>query len=81
MLRGNGLKEICKTLNGQGITNNCKRWNKCGLHYLLTNEAYTGTAVWGRTSKGEKATDRFSQGKEDLTIHSLLYSRLCRVDW
>ena len=23
------------------------------LHYLLTNEAYTGTAVWGRPSKGE----------------------------
>ena len=34
-----------------------KRWYKGGLHYLLTNEAYTGTAVWGRTSKGEKAQD------------------------
>ena len=32
-------------------------WNKGGLHYLLTNEAYTGTAVWGRTSKGEKTQD------------------------
>ena len=31
--------------------------NKGGLHYLLTNEAYTGTAVWGRTSKGEKTQD------------------------
>ena len=56
-LRGNGLKEICKTLNSLGITNRGKRWNKGGLHYLLTNEAYTGTAVWGRTSKGEKAQD------------------------
>ena len=56
-LSGNGLKEICKTLNGRGITNRGKRWNKGGLHYLLTNEAYTGTAVWGRTSKGQKATD------------------------
>ena len=54
-LRGNGLKEICKALNGRGITNRGKRWNKGRLHYLLTNEAYTGTAVWGRTSKGEKA--------------------------
>ena len=44
-LRGNGLKEICKALNGRGITNRGKRWNKEGLHYLLTNEAYTGTAV------------------------------------
>ncbi len=56
-LRGNGLKEICKSLNDRGITNRGKRWYKGSLHYLLTNEAYTGTAVWGRTSKGGKATD------------------------
>ena len=56
-LSGNGLKEICKTLNGRGITNRGKHWNKGGLHYLLTNEAYTGAAVWGRTSKVEKAQD------------------------
>ena len=56
-LRGNGLKEICKALNDRGITNRGKRWYKGGLHYLLTNEAYTGTAVWGRTSKGESDPD------------------------
>ena len=56
-LSGNGLKEICKSLNGRGVTNRGKRWNKGGLHYLLTNEAYTGAAVWGRTSKGERAQD------------------------
>ena len=53
-LRGRGLKEICKELNDWGITNRDKRWYKGGLHYLMTNEAYTGTAVWGRTSEGEK---------------------------
>ena len=56
-LSGNGLKEICKTLNGRGITNRGKHWNKGGLHYLLTDEAYTGAAVWGRTSKVEKAQE------------------------
>ena len=56
-LRGNGLKEICKDLSGRGITNRGKRWYKGTLHYVLRNEAYTGTAVWGRTSKGEKADD------------------------
>ena len=56
-LRGNGLMEICKILNDRGVTNRGKRWYKGGLHYLLTNEAYTGTAVWGRTSKGEKPQD------------------------
>ena len=51
------VKEICRELNGRGVTNRSKRWSKGGLHYLLTDEAYTGTAVWGRTSKGEKAQD------------------------
>ena len=56
-LRGNGLKEICKELNERGITNRGRRWYKGRLHYLLTNEAYTGTLVWGRTSKGDKDPD------------------------
>ena len=56
-LRGSGLKEICKELTDRGVTNRGKRWYKGTLHYVLRNEAYTGTAVWGRTSKGEKAQD------------------------
>ena len=53
--RSNGLKEICKELNGRGITQKGRRWQKNVVHYLLTNEAYTGTAVWGLKSKDEKA--------------------------
>ena len=56
-LRGSGLKEMCKELNDRGVTNRGKRWYKGTLHYVLRNEAYTGTAVWGRTSKGEKTQD------------------------
>ncbi len=56
-LTGYGLKEICKTLNDRGITNRGRRWYKGGLHYVLTNEAYTGTAVWGKTSKDGQAPD------------------------
>ena len=56
-LRGSGLKEICKALNDRGITNRGRRWYKGTLHYVLRNEAYTGTAVWGRTSKREKTQD------------------------
>ena len=54
-MRGNGLKEICKGLNNRGITNKGKRWQKNVLRYLLTNESYTGTAVWGVKSRDEKA--------------------------
>ena len=56
-LRGSGLKELCKELNDRGITNRGKRWYKGTLHYVLRNEAYTGTAVWGKTSKGGEAPD------------------------
>ena len=56
-LRGSGLKELCKELNDRGITNRGKRWYKGTLHYVLRNEAYTGTAVWGKASKGEKTQD------------------------
>ena len=56
-LRGSGLKEICKELNDRGVTNRGKRWYKGTLHYVLRNEAYTGTAVWGKTSKGQEAQD------------------------
>ena len=56
-LRGSGLKELCKELNERGVTNRGKRWNKGGLHYVLRNEAYTGTAVWGKTGKGQEAAD------------------------
>ena len=53
--RGNGIKETCKELNGRDITNRGKRWQKNGLHCLLTNEAYTGTAIWGLNSNDPKA--------------------------
>ena len=44
-------------MNDRGITNKGYRWHKGGLHYLLTNEVYTGTAVWGKTTKGEQSPD------------------------
>ena len=56
-MRGNGLKEICKELNGRGITNNGKRWQKNVLRYLLTKESYSGTAVWGLKTKDEKGVE------------------------
>ncbi|MCY4623582.1 MAG: recombinase family protein [Chloroflexi bacterium] len=56
-LRGHGLKELCADFNRRGITIKGRRWHRTTLHYLLTNEVYTGTAVWGRMLKGVKASD------------------------
>ena len=67
-LSGNGLKEICKTLNGRGITNRGKHWNKGGLHYLLTNEAYTGTKADSTTCSPTKPTPAPPYGAEPARL-------------
>ena len=44
--------EIVKELNRKGIVGpNGKGWSKTGIRIILSNEAYTGTFVWGRHSK------------------------------
>ncbi len=55
--RGQGLKEICQGLHERGINKGGKRWQKNMLHYVLTNEAYTGMAVWGKTAKEGQTPD------------------------
>jgi site-specific DNA recombinase len=56
-LAGAGLKDIARTLNSDGIlTPRGKKWSKTTLHRMLTNEAYTGTLVWGRTSRNSDTT-------------------------
>ncbi len=50
--RGNGLKEIAKALNREGVRSpSGGRWGTTGVHRILTNEAYVGRLVWGRRSR------------------------------
>ena len=50
-LQGNGLLEIAKQLNKEGIAGpRGKGWLKSTIAKILTNEVYTGTLVWGRIS-------------------------------
>jgi site-specific DNA recombinase len=52
VLKGKGLSEIVKDLNGRGIAGpRGKGWYKTGLHKILTGELYTGVLIWGRDSK------------------------------
>ena len=51
-LQGQSNLDIVKTLNAEGIpTSSGKRWLKTTIHAMLTNEAYTGTLVWGSNAK------------------------------
>ena len=49
---GNGTLEIIRTLNNEGIASpRGKLWGWTSVHAILTNEAYTGTLVWGANAK------------------------------
>ena len=51
-LRGSSTLEIAKALNREGIGSpRGKRWSKTMVHYLLTNQVYAGTLVWGAHAK------------------------------
>ena len=77
VLRGNGLKEICRNLNERGVTNHGRRWQKSSLQYLLTNEAYTGTAVWGRRTKEGKTPDPVRvEGAWDALVSREMFDRV-----
>ena len=58
-LSGRGAKEITKTLNSEGLKNNRGHsWNKNGVLYILGNELYTGTLIWGRNDKTQQPLRR-----------------------
>ena len=49
---GSGMMDITRALNDDGIASpGGKLWGKTGVHKVLTNEAYTGTLVWGANAK------------------------------
>ena len=51
---GKGTLEITRILNNEGIASpRGKLWGKTSVHGILTNEAYTGTLVWGANAKDE----------------------------
>ena len=54
---GEGLKSLCRDLNDRGISHKGQKWTKPSMYYLLTNEAYTGTAVWGVKAKRRDHTE------------------------
>ena len=51
---GSSVLDIVKTLNAEGIASPAgKEWSKTGVHKMLSNVAYTGTLVWGKSDKGK----------------------------
>ena len=82
-VNGKSVLDITRTLNDEGIpTTTGKPWLKTTLHRLLTNEAYTGTLVWGQNAKDGaepvRVNDAFPAivtGDEFQYVQRLLKSR------
>ena len=82
-LQGKSTLDITKTLNGEGIpTSTGKHWLKSTVHRILSNEAYTGTLVWGVSAKDKAPPVRMENAfpaivpKEQLShVVALLDSR------
>ena len=48
------MLQISKTLNDEGIASPAgKLWSKNTVHFILRNEAYTGTLAWGASGNGK----------------------------
>jgi site-specific DNA recombinase len=53
-LENKGIKEIAKTLNNNGLkTGKGNHWSNSAVSYILKNEAYAGTQVFGKTSNNK----------------------------
>ena len=82
-LQGRSVLDVTKTLNAEGIpTANGKLWLKTTVHAMLTNEAYTGTLVWGNRAKDnadpvrvEKAFPAIVSKQEFRRIARMMQSR------
>ena len=80
---GTGMLKITRTLNDEGIASPTgKLWSKNGIHFILRNEVYTGTLVWGTKGKDkadpvriEKAFPAVVSKAQFRRVNKLMHSR------
>ena len=86
-LQGRTSLDILKTFNSEGIPSpSGKQWRKTTVHKLLTNEAYTGTLVWGQKARDgqepvrvEDAFPAIVSQQEFQRVRKLLEARAPKV--
>ena len=78
-LQGKSTLDIPKTLNAEGIpTSNGKKWLKTTVHFVLTNEAYAGTVVWGANAKDGAAPVRVEEAHPAI-VSKQEFRRIARM--
>ena len=84
---GTGMLHIARTLNDEGIASPAgKLWSKNGIHFILRNEVYTGTLIWGANAKDkadpiriEKAFPAIISKAKSQRVNRLMRSRAPKV--
>ena len=84
---GTGMLYIAKALNREGIPSPAgKLWSKNTIHFVLRNEVYTGTLIWGASGKSkdepvvvEKAFPAIVSKTRFQRIHRLMRTRGPRI--
>ena len=76
---GNGMTEITRALNDEGILSpKGKLWGKTSVHTILVNEAYTGTLIWGVNAKDNAEPVRVEEAFPAI-ITKAQYSRVIKL--
>ena len=83
---GTGMLKITRILNDEGIASPTgKLWSKNGIHFILRNEVYTGTLIWGTRGKDkadpvriEKAFPAIVSKAQYRRVNKLMHSRAPR---
>ena len=83
-----GMTAITRTLNSEGIASATgKLWSKNGVHFILKNEVYTGTLLWGTTGKVksdpvriEKAFPAIVSKAQFKRVNRLMRSRAPKIN-
>ena len=76
---GNGMTEITRTLNDEGILSpKGKLWGKTSVHTILVNEANTGTLIWGVNAKDNTEPVRVEEAFPAI-ITKAQYSRVIKL--
>ena len=84
---GKGMLPIAESLNDEGLASPAgKLWSKNTVHFILKNEVYTGTLIWGARAKDkvepvrvEKAFPAIVSKTRFRQVNSLMRSRAPKI--
>lgn len=77
-IENKGIKEIAKTLNREGLKTKCgKPWSNASVGYILRNEVYAGTLIYGKKGKRKTSLNGPDQVVRITDNHPAIIDKEC----